>query len=727
MKGRTIITHGRFVALLLVAGAFACGDTEPEPDPNRPPVAVGVIPPLTVVEGESVTVDVSAFFSDPDGDNLTYSATSSDNSVLTVSVAGSNVTATGVSAGLAQVAVTATDPDGASASHTADVTVEAANNAPVVDEEIADQEMTAGDTLTLDVAGNFSDPDGDELAFAAESDNAEVAAVSVDGSTVTIVGAGEGSANVTVTATDPGALSVSSTFAVTVAKANQAPVAVGEVPPLPLAEGEMFSAPVDQFFMDPDGDTLTFTAESSDTTVVTATMAGSIITVTAVEAGMATITITATDPGGLSATQTANITVSSHNQGPEVADTLRHQTLAPGDSLVLDVSNNFTDPDGDSLTFTAESQDTTVATVSVDGSIVKVFAHDVGSSFISVTATDPEGLSATQVFDARVVSGNEAPEAVGEIPAQTVKVDKSVMVDAAGYFSDPNGDELTYTASSSDDAVAGTTVEGAAVTIAGVAEGTATVTITATDPEGLSAVQEAEVSVVTGTAPEMTDSIPVFDLLHAPLDDPNSSTMDTITEVVLDMADYFTDADGDELEYSAFTTDETIAKVTSIEGSVVTTTAVSSDMSFALDTTYIMVSAKDPEGQEATQEAMVLVANSDYEPWEVIEINEEGKITLTTLGFVLSSCFPVIGLPVDGIEYRADWSVWEVRKGTGWVRISSTYAELQICPYLDLPSAGPGTYRLVGQVSVRPEESDDDEDYVPQRRTANNVITKSDN
>ena len=72
MKGRRIITLGRFAALFLVAGALACdgGTDPPDPEPNRAPVAVGSIPPLTLTEGESSTVDASLFFSDPDGDQL---------------------------------------------------------------------------------------------------------------------------------------------------------------------------------------------------------------------------------------------------------------------------------------------------------------------------------------------------------------------------------------------------------------------------------------------------------------------------------------------------------------------------------------------------------------------------------------------------------------------------------------------------------------------------------
>ena len=118
----------------VVAGATACDETgtspspaspgHPAPAPNRTPVAVGPIPPLTVVEGRSESVHVASRFSDPDGDRLVYSAASSGAGIATVTASGSEVTVTGVAAGSAAVTVTATDPGGLSATLEFAVTVE---------------------------------------------------------------------------------------------------------------------------------------------------------------------------------------------------------------------------------------------------------------------------------------------------------------------------------------------------------------------------------------------------------------------------------------------------------------------------------------------------------------------------------------------------------------------------------------------------------------------------
>ena len=93
----------------------ACGGEEPvtgtpPPTPNRGPAVVSAIGAVTVEVDEASAVDVSGHFSDPDGDALEYEASSSAPEVATASVAGSAVTVTGVSAGSAEVTVTARDP-----------------------------------------------------------------------------------------------------------------------------------------------------------------------------------------------------------------------------------------------------------------------------------------------------------------------------------------------------------------------------------------------------------------------------------------------------------------------------------------------------------------------------------------------------------------------------------------------------------------------------------------
>ena len=203
------------VALAAVAWATACGDgaTGPQPAANRSPVTVGTIPAQEVNVGQPVTVNVSAYFSDPDGDALSYTPASSDAGVATASVSGSTVTVAGVTAGAVTVTVTARDPRGLSAQQSFAVTVP--NRSPETVDSIPDLELTVGDISTVDVSAYFSDPDGDALSYTPASSDAGVATASVSGSTVTVTGVTAGRVTVTVTARDPGGLSAQQSFAVT--------------------------------------------------------------------------------------------------------------------------------------------------------------------------------------------------------------------------------------------------------------------------------------------------------------------------------------------------------------------------------------------------------------------------------------------------------------------------------------------------------------------------------
>ena len=112
-----------------------------------------------------------------------------------------------------------------------------ANRAPTATGSIDAQTIPAGESVTVNVAGNFTDPDGNTLSFSAASSDEAVATASVSGSNVTIEGVSAGTATVTVTASDPGGLSATQSISVTVEAVNQAPVAEGTIDDLGLVVG----------------------------------------------------------------------------------------------------------------------------------------------------------------------------------------------------------------------------------------------------------------------------------------------------------------------------------------------------------------------------------------------------------------------------------------------------------------------------------------------------------
>ena len=102
--------------------------------PNASPRVVAPITDQTLTVGDSTTtLDLSSNFSDPDGNLLSYSASSSNPSVVTASTSGSQLTLTPVAAGTAAVTVNAVDPSGAGVSDQFSVTV--SGSAPDEEEE----------------------------------------------------------------------------------------------------------------------------------------------------------------------------------------------------------------------------------------------------------------------------------------------------------------------------------------------------------------------------------------------------------------------------------------------------------------------------------------------------------------------------------------------------------------------------------------------------------------
>ena len=76
-----------------------------------------------------------------------------------------------------------------------------------------------------------------------------------------------------------------------------------------LTLGTPITFDVSRRFRDPDGDILRYTATSSDTSVVTASVSGNAVTITPVSVGVAGVTMTAHDPYGATATQTTEMRV----------------------------------------------------------------------------------------------------------------------------------------------------------------------------------------------------------------------------------------------------------------------------------------------------------------------------------------------------------------------------------------------------------------------------------
>ena len=194
-------------------------------DVNIDPTVDGGLSDVEVAEDSAeVTVDVSSAFDDADGDSLTFSASSGNMGIVTVSTSGSDVTLSFVAdaSGTASITVMADDGNGGTpASTTFDVVVNAVNDGPTVATPLSDVDSTdLSPSLTLDASGVFGDIDDGAAAVSitAVSSDDNLVTVTTSGQTVTLDFQAEarGTATITMIGTDPQGASVTSTFNVNV-------------------------------------------------------------------------------------------------------------------------------------------------------------------------------------------------------------------------------------------------------------------------------------------------------------------------------------------------------------------------------------------------------------------------------------------------------------------------------------------------------------------------------
>ena len=265
-------------------------------------------------QGQELT-PVQVDFTDADGDRLTYTLSGlPSNSGMSIDGNTGIISGTpnASDAAAAPITLTAGAYDGVRfrTGTMTFTTGSGGNQQPTVVTSIPDQSATEGVAFSLDASGNFSDPEGANLSYAATGFPASITMNAAGVASGTPGAADVGSWNVTVTATDPGGLFVQDTFALTVASGNQAPVLNPSIGAHSGTVGTAVNIDVSGNFSDPDGDALTFSGTGAPSSLSISAAGVVSGTPVAADVGTHSITITATDPGGLSASDTFVLTIS---------------------------------------------------------------------------------------------------------------------------------------------------------------------------------------------------------------------------------------------------------------------------------------------------------------------------------------------------------------------------------------------------------------------------------
>ena len=332
---------------------------------------------------------------------------------------------------------------------------------------------------SLDLAECFESEDGSPLTYGVSDDLG--GAVRVDDDTLRVdLGALEGPASFTVTATDEDGLSTS----LPVTLVLPSPAAKQDTPELSAGQisGNVWSLPLDEFFDDPAGAGLRYTL--SDDFDGAVTIEDGILRADLEKlGGNAAFTVTATDALGQSAELPITLAaVLPEAKTTQITDVLSDGRFADG-FWETELAGFFADPAGNGLSYTL-SDDLGGAVSIVDG-ILQVRPNGADPLDFTVTATDALGLSTSLPFSLRF----PAPIAKSSGISETVKTG---LFQAGTWdrvlselFEDPKGTKLSY--SLSDDHKGALKLDGDTLHADCKGIGKAEFTVKATDALGLSA------------------------------------------------------------------------------------------------------------------------------------------------------------------------------------------------------------------------------------------------
>ncbi|MGY6404716.1 tandem-95 repeat protein [Vibrio parahaemolyticus] len=374
-------------------------------------------------EDTPVTIDVLPNDTDVDGDKLSIESASVPKEQGTVEVVNGKLVFTPAENFNGDAEITYTVTDGALTDQaTVKVTVNAVNDTPVVESNVADQTLAEDFTpYTIDLNTVFSDVDNvdGELKFSV-SGNSNIQVAIVNGiATITPTADWNGSETLTFTATDPSGESVSQTVDFTVTPvadivADKATVVEDTPTIIKVLGNDTFEGDNKVVSLDAENGPKNGTVIVNNDGTVTYTPDDNYV-------GKDTFTYIVTS-GGVSESTTVEVNVTPVNDAPVAKDDIA--TTQEDTAVTIDVLPNDTDADGDKLSIESASVPKEQGTVEVvDGKLVFTPAENFnGHAEITYTVTDGQLTDEAKV----TVTVNPVDD------APTIKVDavESITEDA---------------------------------------------------------------------------------------------------------------------------------------------------------------------------------------------------------------------------------------------------------------------------------------------------------
>ncbi|MCZ5860130.1 tandem-95 repeat protein, partial [Vibrio parahaemolyticus] len=446
-------------------------------------------------EDTPVTIDVLPNDTDVDGDKLSIESASVPKEQGTVEVVNGKLVFTPAENFNGDAEITYTVTDGSLTDQaTVKVTVNAVNDTPVVESNIADQTLAEDFTpYSIDLNTAFSDVDG-ELTFSV-SGNSNIQMAIVNGiATITPTADWNGKETITFTAKDPSGESVSQTVNFTVTpvadiEADKTTVVEDTPTIIKVLGNDTFEGKDKVVSLDAENGPKNGTVIVNNDGTVIYTPDDNYV-------GKDTFTYVVTS-GGVSESTTVEVNVTPVNDAPVAKDDIA--TTQEDTAVTIDVLPNDSDVDGDKLSIQSASVPSDQGTVEiVDGKLVFTPAENFnGDAEITYTVTDG-ALTDQATVKVTVNAVNDTPVVESNIADQTLAEDFTpYTIDLNTAFSDVDNVDGELTFSVSGNSNIQVAIVNGITTITPTADwnGSETLTFTATDPSGESVSQPVNFTV----------------------------------------------------------------------------------------------------------------------------------------------------------------------------------------------------------------------------------------
>jgi PKD repeat protein len=378
---------------------------------NLPPVVVITSPANSDAFVEGDTVELRGEAEDPEDGTLTAGSLSWTSNVDGLLGTGDTLDVDTLSTGAHTLALIATDSDGLTGGETVQIVVnQLGNDAPVVEILAPANTTTFVGGTDIDFLGTADDPEDGPLTGTSLTWTSSLDGDFGDGEEETIDTLSTGVHTITLTGEDSGGGLGLDTIVITVLAANTPPAVTLSAP----SDGSTFTQGDTIDFegsaTDPEDGVLTGSALVWQSNLFGQMGTGAPLAFSSLPAGLHQITLIAVDSGGLSGSDSIEITIDpSAVNLPPVAALSGPSTGEVGVPITFDGSGSV-DPDGSIVDYEFEFGDTTDIS-GTDDTVLHTYTAE-GTFTVTLTVTDDEGETGQASLTVDVIIPEPVPEVV---------------------------------------------------------------------------------------------------------------------------------------------------------------------------------------------------------------------------------------------------------------------------------------------------------------------------